>query len=73
MVRRRKKAGRETATVSRGSACHALGIENADARMLRSRLMRKVGKVIEASRYLRGSGLPGGNWNWRVNSKVFIF
>ncbi len=48
MARKRKE--NETVTVSRESAFHALGLENADDLVLRAHLIRKVGDIIKAKK-----------------------
>jgi predicted XRE-type DNA-binding protein len=48
MARKRKTEALEAVTVSRESAFHALGFENADDLVLRSHLIRKVGEVIKS-------------------------
>lgn len=50
MARKRKSNEAEAVTVSRESAFHALGLENADELVLRSHLIRRVGAVIKAKR-----------------------
>lgn len=45
---KRKSKTSGPATVSSDSAFHALGLENADDLVLRSRLLRKIGKIVES-------------------------
>jgi predicted XRE-type DNA-binding protein len=50
MARKIKTETTSSVTVTRNSAFHALGLENADELVLRSHLMRKVGEVIKSKK-----------------------